>query len=407
MGAAQLMEVPMSLRSFWMAGLVAMLSLASCARAEAWRSEVVGQELNVTAQRPDAPAQKAGYTTVVVLRQLPGRAVDAGAQTALEAAWAKEGIAVVAVDYANTAQATPTTLSPDVLKLRRDLTAKDRTLLKDLPVNAARLFVVPEGVAIRQDVEFARDGDRVLAADVLYPVTADKAARPASLLVEVTCDNANRMGTASLLFCRDTLLETGLLHGFAVAMIDHPVKPPYKGIDDLPANRETMRAALSKMRDVSKELGLSGRIGVMGFSRGATMSAVSAADKSLVQAALVHGNRFDYTQLGEKDPMLARFAKAWGPIEQAREKWVAQSAATYLTKDAAPMFLNTSDAESAEYRLGLEQLAKKLDELGVEHVYQVDADGRGHRVSTDPKTLAAIMAFFAQHLDGATTAPMK
>ena len=35
---------------------------------------------------------------------------------------------------------------------------------------------------------------------------------------------------------------------------------------------------------------------------------------------------------------------------------------------------------------------------GVEHVYAEDADSRGHRVSTDPKTLEAIYAFFARHL---------
>ena len=41
---------------------------------------------------------------------------------------------------------------------------------------------------------------------------------------------------------------------------------------------------------------------------------------------------------------------------------------------------------------------QRLTKLGVDHVYQVDPDGRGHRVATDPKTLAAIYAFFHQHL---------
>jgi hypothetical protein len=63
------------------------------------------------------------------------------------------------------------------------------------------------------------------------------------------------------------------------------------------------------------------------------------------------------------------------------------------------MFLNTSDAESAEYRDGLAKFADHLKQLGIEHEYLVDKDGRGHRVSTDPKTLAAIYAFFHKHLD--------
>jgi len=117
-----------------------------------------------------------------------------------------------------------------------------------------------------------------------------------------------------------------------------------------------------------------------------------------VQAALVHGNRFDYLDLLPSDPMLTRFEKAWGPRDANRDRWAEHGATHYLTKDAAPMMLNTSDTESAEYRDGLEKLANRLKAMGVEHVYTIDADGRGHRVSTDPKTLAAIYAFFRQHL---------
>jgi hypothetical protein len=63
------------------------------------------------------------------------------------------------------------------------------------------------------------------------------------------------------------------------------------------------------------------------------------------------------------------------------------------------MFLNTSNAESKEYQAGVAELDKRLTELGVDHIYQVDADGRGHRVSTDPKTLLEAYAFFAKHLE--------
>ena len=51
------------------------------------------------------------------------------------------------------------------------------------------------------------------------------------------------------------------------------------------------------------------------------------------------------------------------------------------------MFLNTSDAESKEYRDQLALFSDELTDAGVEHIYQVDADGRGHHVTTDPKTL--------------------
>ena len=73
-------------------------------------------------------------------------------------------------------------------------------------------------------------------------------------------------------------------------------------------------------------------------------------------------------------------------------------AAYYLRPSVPPMFLNTSDAESKEYQTQLALFSKELTQVGAVPVYQVDADGRGHRVSTDPATLARIYQFFHRHL---------
>jgi acetyl esterase/lipase len=198
-------------------------------------------------------------------------------------------------------------------------------------------------------------------------------------------------------------------------MIDHPVPPPYKGIDDPePEVIYRLKAAVRTLRSVSGELHLNGKIGAVGFSRGGPMAALLAVTgnrgdlegpgdhvdvSSAVQAALIHGCRYDYARLDDDDPMLKRFEKVWGPRDQNIEKWDAHGAAKYLTKGAAPMFLNTSDAESKEYRDQLLLFSEELRKAGVEHVYQLDNDGRGHHVSTDPKTLGEIYSFFHQHLD--------
>jgi dienelactone hydrolase len=258
-----------------------------------------------------------------------------------------------------------------------------------------RFFILPEGYHLKENVEFARDGDRVLAMDVMYP---SRPTKPVPVLMEITCDNVNRMGSSSLLFCRDTLLEGGAFAGFAVAMVDHPVRPPYKGIDDpMPESLERMRAAVAKLRSMSKELGTTDKIGAIGFSRGGPFAAMLAGRRD-VNAALVHGNRYDYLDLLPNDPMLARFEKAWGKRADNEERWAMHGASFFLTKNAAPMFLNTSDAESPEYQHGLKQFDAQLTKLGVEHVYQVDKDGRGHRVTTDPETLQKIYDFFKKHL---------
>jgi hypothetical protein len=354
--------------------------LASSALAETWKSDVFSVDLPVIIHKPTGEAPKVGYPTVIVLR-----GVSNGP------AYANEQMLIIEVTYPVGAKIRKTGLAADILKLRRDLTAKDRTFLKDLPVDPARIFIMPEGYALKTDITFDQQEGRTMAADLMYPVGA----KDVPLLVAITCDNANRMGSGSLLYCHDTLLEIGMLHGFAVAMIDHPVRPPYKGMDDLPRNRETMIKAVTTLRKEANTLGLSGKIGLMGFSRGATMAVAVAGDRELAQAALVHGNRVDYTRLLPEDKMTARFEKAWGPVGQ---KWVEQSAMHYLTKNSAPMFLNTSDTESPEYQLGLKQLSDKLTELGVERVHVVDKDQRGHRVTTDPERLQQIMDFFQKHL---------
>jgi hypothetical protein len=103
-------------------------------------------------------------------------------------------------------------------------------------------------------------------------------------------------------------------------------------------------------------------------------------------------------KIATDDSMYKRFEKAWGPREANAEKWAMHGAARYLDGSAPPMFLNTSDAESKEYREQLALFADELKAVGVEHEYVVDQDGRGHRVSTDPRTLARIYDFFAKRL---------
>jgi pectinesterase len=232
--------------------------------------------------------------------------------------------------------------------------------------------------------------------------------------MEITCDNTNRMSCFSLLFCHDTLTDGGMAAGFAVAMIDHPVPPPYKGIDDpMPESIYRLKAAVRTLRSMSGELDLNGKIGAMGFSRGGPMAALLAVTpdrpdlegdgphrdvSSSVQAALIHGNRYDYLKMQTDDPMYKRFEQKWGPRDANADKWGGHGAFFYLTKNAAPMFLNTSAAESKEYQFGLATFDAELTAAGIEHTYQVDPDHRGHQVSTDPKTLAEIYAFFQKHL---------
>src|SRR5699024_7977363 len=97
------------------------------------------------------------------------------------------------------------------------------------------------------------------------------------------------------------------------------------------------KAAVRTLRSLAPEVNGNGKIGVAGFSRGgpfAAMLAVSNGRADLegddgphrdvssdVQAAMIHGNRYDYLNLRPDDPMLARFEKAWGKRETNEQRW--------------------------------------------------------------------------------------
>ena len=388
-------------------------------RAIEWESAAVGKMIE--GQLSFDNAASSPQPLVIYQKNLStprlGRETDDAIIADLRAA----GQAVLTLDYAHDAKAVSPTLNADSLKLRGDLSAKVPTLLADLKgkIDVDRVYLLAEGYRLAH-VDFAQDGRRTFGMDIAYP---SKPTKPVPLLLEFTCDNVNRMGAYSLLFCRDTLLDGGMYAGFAVAMADHPVAPPYKGLDNpMPQAFYRAKRAVLKAEAFAEEHGLAPTIGVIGFSRGGPFAAMLAANTgpgsvapgpgggsgegpltgpTTVRAALIHGNRYDYLHLLPNDPMADRFKKSWGDPTTQPLNWQLRGAANYLAsdrKDIAPMFLNTSEAESPEYRNGLEKFHQRLTTLGVEHIYQVDPDKRGHRVTTDPKTLTAIYDFFRKHL---------
>src|SRR5690606_35157569 len=109
-----------------------------------------------------------------------------------------------------------------------------------------------------------------LAFDLIYP--SGISPQSPGCVLEFSCDNRDRMGNTSLSICSDTLLDGLATDGFSVAMADHPVAPPYKGLDAMPDSAWKIKAAVRTLRAELKSLGLSDRIGAAGFSRGSGMA---------------------------------------------------------------------------------------------------------------------------------------
>jgi hypothetical protein len=225
---------------------------------------------------PDKPdANSAGpIPTIVYLKNLSIPRLGRDSDDSIIQSLLNVGDQVLVLDYAKNPKAISPEINADMLELRQEMGGKKKTLLADDHVDPIHVFILPEGFQLKRDVEFARDGSRVLAMDIEYP---SNPAEPVPTLMEITCDNTNRMSCFSLLFCHDTLFDGGAAAGFAVAMIDHPVPPPYKGIDDpMPQCIYRLKAAVRTLRWIGPQFNMSGQIGAVGFSRGGPMAALLA-----------------------------------------------------------------------------------------------------------------------------------
>ena len=323
-----------------------------------------------------------------------------------------DGALVVEIDYRNNPRARLPFLNRDLGKLRDDLRAG--RLLGDRRYDAGRVFIVPSGHRLKRDIVFYRDRDRTLALDLIYPSgVSEKSMRSPGTLLEFSCDNRDRMGNASLSICSDTLLDGFATEGFAVAMADHPVAPPYKGLDPMPDSAWKIKAAVRTLRREVGALGLNDRIAPVGFSRGSGMALMLLATEgaaefeghgenpgipSDVQGAVILSGRFTYLDLRADDPMIPRYDKAWGSRENALETWRQHGALDHLQSATKPVFLSINITESPHALHQMIVLRKRLAELGNDVTFFMEREPRAHKVPLDPVILSEMNAYLRRQL---------
>ena len=391
--------------------LFALMIAVMSAVAGQWQTVEPGRTCEFTVQ-PIAVHTTNPVPTIVYLKRLAVARGGTESDESILADFRAAGYLVVILDFASHTNARVPFLNRDLGKLRDDIRAKK--FLGEYKLDDAHIFIVPEGFRLKRDVEFYRDGSRVLAMDIIYPSQPKQAV---GALIEFSCDNQNRYGNGSLSACSDTILDAFATEGFAVAMADHPVAAPYKGLDPMPDCGRKIKAAVRTLRTEGKSLGLNGRIAPVGFSRGSGMALMLVTTEgvgefegfgphtnisSAVQGAVVMSGRFTYLDLLPDDKMLPRYAKAWGERDTSHAVWRRHGALDYLTHPTLPLFLTINCTEGPDALHQMDVLQKRLATLGSPFVFKPENEPRGHKVVLDSEILAALRDYLKRQLDAPT-----
>jgi len=394
--------------------LIAFEIVCACgpdALAGATWSNTAGAELAIEVLEPETPPATPAENpppVVLYLKNLAAPRTGTEDDATIVGDLRRAGHLVVEIDFGHCADARAPALHRDLGKLRDDIHAG--RLLGDRTIDGTRVYLVPSGCRLERDVVYFRDADRTLALDIIHPTGPRE---PVGAVLEFSCDNRDRFSNGSLSLCSDTILDGAATEGLIVAMADHPVAAPYKGIDPMPDCARKIKAAVRTLRARTADFGGSGAIVPVGFSRSSAMALMLVTTagmaefegfgehpglSSAVQGAVVMSGRFTYLDLHPEDLMLPRYTAAWGPREDAIDTWRRHGALDALHGPTLPLFLTINATESPEALHQMDVLRARLAALGSPFTYLVEAGPRGHRVALDPAVLGPMHAYLKERL---------
>ncbi len=387
---------------------ISLVQLAS-AQNTTWPSETTGQALGRKVLEPAGFKASQPTPVVIYLENLAAPRAGTDSDEAIIDDFLKQGYLVVTLDYDHNTKARVPFLNRDLFNLREEVLHKK--FLPGIKLDSAHVFIIPAGCRLLRDVVFYREPDRTLAMDIIYPAHPPK---PIGAVIEFSCDNLNRMGDGSLAICSDTILDGEATEGLAVAMADHPVKAPYKGLDPMPDCAWKIKAAVRTLRAEGANLDFNGKIAPVGFSRGSGMALMLVTTmgraefeghgentnvSSAVQGAVVMSGRFTYLDLMPKDHMIPRYNKAWGERDTHLDFWRREGAMDYLQNATLPLFLTINCTEGPDAQLQMTVLRKRLAELGNDEIFMMDRQPRGHKVTLVPEILSAMNDYLKSRLN--------
>jgi hypothetical protein len=447
------------LRSITLGLLLLSLPVTSFASSGNWASSAAGGNIVYTSTEAGTPAKDfAGkYLTVVYLENLGIRKIGKNTN-ATDVAWLlSQGYRVIELNYANNANAVSPTINADIIAINDAIAAGSFCGLSNCSLYKS--YVLFEGYRISRNVSYFKDDPTVynyltqytvgdsLHMDIIYPANASV---PVPVVLSFSYSNSYPTydGTAlkftdankdqrlnlgnTLSQFNDSFLEGAPANGIAWAIADHPKYCPwgngkplnstnnkaYASYETNPDAAQKVKSAVRTLRALGSGLGLSGKIGIYGFSRGSTAGSMAVGDRSVpifentglnigtsddVQVAALGSGVFDYTQIfnpAESDigALTTNCPSAWGALASNYTLW--QSEGSYnlaQTSATAPVifFYNTDDA--SYYQDQIKHFKAKLDSMGVP-TSTVTNYGTGHAVPQTSAPLTTVYTFFNKYL---------
>jgi hypothetical protein len=451
-------KITHSLRPITISLLLLTIPVISFATTGNWTSTVSEGSLVYTSTDPSTPVKdySGNYLTVVYLENMGFDKIGKNSN-ATDVAWLlSQGYRVIEIDYANNANAVSPAINADIITINDAIASGSFCGHSDC--STYKSYILFEGYRISRDVSYFKDDPTVynyitqyttgdsLHMDIIYPANASVTVpvvlsfsysnsyptydSSKGVFTDANKDQRLNLGNTLAGF-NDSFLEGAPANGIAWAIADHPKYcnwgqgKPTNGANKTYASYETnpdaarkVKSAIRTLRVMGSELGLSGKIGIYGFSRGSTAGSMAVGDRSVtdfenaglyigtsdeVQVAALGSGVFDYTQIyktAESDigNLRTNCPLAWGTLASNYDLWLSQGS-YYLaqTTATAPVifFYNTDDA--AYYQDQIAHFKAKLDSLSVPTSVITDY-GSGHAVPQTSASLSKLYTFFDQYL---------
>ncbi|MCW3787205.1 alpha/beta hydrolase family protein [Plebeiibacterium sediminum] len=424
-----------------------------------WDSVVVQHPINYSVTDPEAPLKdyNGEVMTVVYLENLPLKKVGQNSVKE-DVNWLlAQGYRVVEFDYNGVENAISPIINKDIIAINDSLASGTFCGLDDC--SRYRSYILFEGYRIKRDVPYFKDNPMVynwpkeytegdsLYMDIIYPANpihdvpvvlsfsysnsyatydSDK-----NQLIDLNKNQRLNLGNTLAGF-NDSFLEGAPANGISWAIADHPKycswgkgKPvdgpndAYKSYQVNPDAAQKVKSAIRTLRKEGHQLGLSGKIGVFGFSRGSDAGSMAIGDKVVpefenagfnkgvsdeVQVAVLGPGVFNFTRVyqgaddGDKN-LEGRCPWVWGELKDNYELW-EKMGSSYLVESSlsSPVLFFYNSDDSPYYHDQVMHLKEKLDSLGVKTSLIKDY-GKGHSIPQKSEDLRVMYQFMSSHLD--------